>query len=118
MAKKSKKHSAKGENGGIVYSTSPGWNPFAALEDLVSPEEDSVEGESLVMRYEKKGRSGKPVTVVEGWRNNQLPKETERQIKQHCGVGGSFKDGILILQGNQRQAFKLFSKDRKWKVKG
>jgi translation initiation factor 1 len=57
----------------------------------------------LRLRLDTKGRRGKAVTVVEG-----LPELAEaaagllRQLKTHCGTGGTLKDGALELQGDQR----------------
>jgi len=36
-------------------------------QDFEMPEEQFKQKEPLVCKFEKKGRNGKPVTIVEGW---------------------------------------------------
>jgi translation initiation factor 1 len=53
---------------------------------------------------ERKGRGGKTVTLV---RDLQLaPADLAalaRQLKAACGTGGSVKDGVIEIQGDQRE---------------
>ncbi len=59
------------------------------------------------LRRETKGRKGAGVTVIEG-----LPLHEEallalaRVLKARCGVGGSVKDSLIELQGEQREKIK------------
>jgi len=57
------------------------------------------------IQREVKGRNGKTVTTVSGF---QLDDDELRllaaQLKRKCGTGGSLKDGIIILQGDHRDA--------------
>jgi len=64
----------------------------------------AVTGDGVVrIRRETKGRSGKAVTVIEGIPESpQRLKAICKQLKQRCGVGGSVKDCLLELQGDQR----------------
>ncbi len=58
---------------------------------------------SVRVRLDRKYRRGKEVTIVEGVPGT--PEELERLatlLKTKCGVGGSVKDGLLIIQGNKR----------------
>lgn len=51
-----------------------------------------------------KGRKGKQVTLVEGLQHNpDTMEEIARILKQHCGAGGTVKDGAIEIQGDQRQ---------------
>lgn len=57
----------------------------------------------LICKYEKKGRNGKPVTIVEGFESEEEDLKTiSKKIKTTLGIGGSIKDGAMVIQGNNR----------------
>lgn len=118
MAKKSKKHQSKSDEGGIVFSTKQGWNPFAELNGLNdATESDDTNDAILSIHYEKKGRNGKPVTIVKGWASEAELENHGKALKQLCGVGGSAKDGELLLQGDQRKHVETYASERELKTK-
>lgn len=61
-------------------------------------------GKAVRIRLDTKGRKGKSVTLVEGLQHNPATMaEIARILKQHCGAGGTVKDGQIEIQGDQRQ---------------
>ena len=53
------------------------------------------------IRREVKGRKGKTVTTLSGFDlDDNALNLLSRQLKQHCGTGGSVKDGTVIIQGD------------------
>ncbi len=59
----------------------------------------------LYVSRDKKARKGKEVTLVEGFDSElhgDLGAEVARKLKAHCGVGGGWKDGVVLLQGDHR----------------
>ncbi len=67
---------------------------------------------------ETKGRKGKGVTVVTG-----VPLDSDgllelaKQLKQKCGTGGTVKDGVIEIQGDQREQLVEMLKKQGYKVK-
>ena len=55
--------------------------------------------------YATKKKFRKLVTIVEGIDKGKL-EETGRELKQKLACGGTEKDGIIILQGDQRKNIK------------
>jgi translation initiation factor 1 len=85
--------------GGFVFSTNPDFEaPADQYEEFFDPYK-----QILHCHFEKKGRGGKQVVIIKGFEGpeDQL-KELGKQLRQHCGVGGSAKNGEILLQGNVR----------------
>jgi translation initiation factor 1 len=70
------------------------------------------------IRRETKGRKGKTVTTVFGFDpDDQDLKSLAKDLKQHCGTGGSVKDGMIIIQGDHRDTVKGFLEGKGFRVK-
>lgn len=85
----------------VVYSTNPDFQYVTEDEPVESlPKERQV----LRVTMEKKGRGGKTATVVRGFTAPDTELEAlARLLKTRCGVGGSAKDGEIIIQGDLKQ---------------
>lgn len=86
----------------VVYSTNPDFKYETAEEEETETPEKSRQ--KLRVSIEKKGRGGKTVTLVSGFtgRGDDL-KELGKLLKTKCGVGGSVKEGEIIIQGEFKQ---------------
>jgi len=85
---------------GIVYSTDPS---FRLDEDLPAEVTAPPTQQWLKIKLDTKQRAGKAVTLVEGFSGRKEDLEDlGKKLKTHCGTGGSVKDGIVIVQGDQR----------------
>ncbi|NDA63274.1 MAG: translation initiation factor [Chitinophagia bacterium] len=91
---------------GIVYSTDPSFSP--------EPEEQAIDtlspGEQLLrISLDKKQRAGKVVTLITGFigRDSDM-EDLGKQLRNYCGTGGSAKDGIMLVQGDQREKVMQF----------
>ena len=72
-------------------------------QDFEMPEEKFEQNEPLICKFEKKGRNGKPVTLIEGFEGSDEDlKQISKKIKTTLGIGGSEKDGIIVIQGDNR----------------
>lgn len=86
---------------GMVYSTNPDYQ-FQQEETF---EEETLEpkDQKLIVAIDKKGRAGKQVTAVSGFVGKEEDLEAlGKTLKTKCGVGGSVKDGVILIQGDQR----------------
>ena len=88
--------------GGLVYSTNP--NVKLEGEEAEAQETLPPKQQKLRIRLETKHRAGKAVTIVAGFIGNDDDLQIlGKQLKNHCGTGGSAKDGEIIIQGDQRE---------------
>ncbi|MBD8081698.1 translation initiation factor [Chryseobacterium caseinilyticum] len=92
--------------------------PTHEEQDFEMPEEAFKQKEPLVCKFEKKGRNGKPVTIVEGWEGSDEDlKKISKKIKTTLGIGGSEKDGTIIIQGDNRDKIMDILKEMGFKTK-
>jgi translation initiation factor 1 len=57
------------------------------------------------VRRETQGRGGKTVTTVSGLGlASDALRELASDLKRRCGTGGSVKDWVIEIQGDQREA--------------
>ncbi len=95
---------------GVVFSTNPDFNYNTDdMEELSTPTPDK---QKLRVFVERKGRGGKVVTVVKGFVGSSDDlKKLEKMLKSKCGVGGSSKDEMILLQGDLKDKVVLLLKD-------
>jgi len=102
---------------GVVYSTDTNFLYQSAddTEDVVTPANDR---QKLKVVLDKKARKGKVVTLVEGVEGTEKDlQELGRMLKQKCGVGGSAKDGEILIQGDFKQKIFDYLKQNGYGVK-
>ncbi len=98
MAKKNRRD--KGRSG-VVYSTN---DDFSYDYDGDFEEETLPPAEqNLKVMLDKKSRGGKQVTLVDGFVGTEDDlKDLGKLLKSKCGVGGSAKNGEILIQGDFR----------------
>lgn len=85
----------------VVYSTNKDFNYETEGED----EQDTIakEKQQLRISLDKRNRKGKAVTLITGFvGTTEDMEELGKLLKVKCGVGGSAKDGEIIVQGDFR----------------
>jgi translation initiation factor 1 len=87
---------------GVVYSTDENFS--YQHDEVVEPETLAPAKQQLRVALDKKARAGKQVTLVTGFvgKTDDLEK-LGKLLKTKCGVGGSVKDGEIVIQGDFRQ---------------
>ncbi|GAA3917868.1 translation initiation factor Sui1 [Litoribacillus peritrichatus] len=114
---------ARSKNTKLVFSTEFGracpecGNP---VDQCICKEDTGIpEGDGIVrISRETKGRKGKGVTLVTG-----IPlalddlKKLAKELKQKCGTGGSLKDRVVEIQGDQRDLLVELLKVKGFQVK-
>jgi translation initiation factor 1 len=96
----SKKNNWKSREG-VVYSTSEEFN----YTHQQSEEQETLPAskQSLRVMMDNSGRAGKQVTLVTGFIGTHDDLETlTKLLKTKCGVGGSAKNGEILIQGDAR----------------
>lgn len=107
--------SRKKDRGGIVYSTNP---DFSFEEDAHTEENDYDGQQNLIVGKSTKGRGGKTVTVVSGFKGNLNDLDTlAKVLKNKCGTGGSVKDNEILIQGDVRIKVAEILRKEGYKVK-
>lgn len=87
---------------GVVFSTNPDYN---YQQDIDNEEVETLppEKQNLRVSIDRRSRGGKQVTLVTGFVGSQEDLEIlAKTLKTKCGVGGSAKDGEIIIQGDFR----------------
>ncbi len=91
---------SKNKNSSVVYSTNPNFsfsNNEQEEETLLPKDQD------LRVMRNSKHRGGKTVTIVTGFVGSEnAMNDLAKMLKTKCGVGGTAKDGEIIIQGDLR----------------
>lgn len=85
----------------LVYSTASGSVPVEKAEKTAGT---AFSDGHLRLKRETKGRNGKAVITIAGLaESHEKLSEVAALLKKKCGCGGSVKDGIIEIQGDQRE---------------
>ncbi|MBK9272384.1 MAG: translation initiation factor [Saprospiraceae bacterium] len=85
---------------GLVYSTGDSKNDLNSNSDSIEP--GTPKKMQKIRVVPESVRGGKFVTRIFGFEeNNEVINELAKRLKEKCGVGGSVKEGEILIQGNQ-----------------
>jgi translation initiation factor 1 len=94
--------------GGVVYSTDPNfkYDTLTSLQRSPFGEgdmEDLPKAQQKLRIHLNRLKGNKEATVIRGWVGSDETLEAlGKTLKTKCGVGGSVKDGEIMLQGDHR----------------
>ncbi len=101
---------------GTVYST----NPDFQYESNAGNESETLppNRQDLRVQLDKKQRNGKKATLITGFvGTDEDLKALAKILKTKCGVGGSAKDGEILIQGDFCDKVIDILKNENYKVK-
>jgi len=110
-----KKINSLDDLGGFVFSTN---KDFELNNNDEQQETLPNSQQKLEAHLDKKNRGGKVATVIKGYEGSDDDlKDLAKKLKTLCGVGGSAKDGEIIIQGNFRDKIMDYLAKEGFKVK-
>jgi translation initiation factor 1 len=101
---------------GIVFST----NPEFQYDKSSEPEKETLapSAQNLIISLDRKQRKGKSVTLISGFTGKEEDLiELGRRLKTRLGVGGSVKEGEILIQGDFRDKVAEILTKEGYKVK-
>jgi translation initiation factor 1 len=101
---------------GVVFST----NPDFGYEREEDEEQETLQPNKQDLRVciDRKQRKGKAVTLVTGFVGSDDDlKDLAKMLKSKCGVGGTSKDGEILIQGEFAEKIVELLKKEGYKVK-
>jgi len=115
------------DNSRLIYSTESGkicpscQKPVSecACKKKKSRSQTNIKYDGIIrVQREVKGCKGKTVTTISAFQLADDELESfATQLKRHCGTGGSVKGGVIIIQGDHRDALITELKNRGFKAK-
>ncbi len=103
---------------GMAFSISPDGQNEQEEEKQDQTPSMPANKQTLYVELDKKGRKGKSATLITGFEGtDEELKELAKMLKTQCGVGGSTRDGEILIQGNFRDKVIDILKNQGFKVK-
>lgn len=101
-------------NNTIVYSTDSGRIKPNKKSNVPTANHDGI----IRIRRETKGRKGKGVTTISGFDLDEADiKSLASDLKKLCGTGGAVKNGVIEIQGDNKDKIKSFLETKGHQVK-
>ncbi len=102
---------------GVVYSTDSDYEYTDSVFEMLQ-ETKANDKQKLKVGLDKKMRKGKTVTIVTGFVGTEEDLEKlAKLLKQRCGVGGTSKDGEVMIQGDFKEKIILILQSEGYQVK-
>ena len=106
---------------GAAFNYNPDEATHEATEDPTDASADALaeQGKHMLnVMLDKRNRNGKRVTLVTDFvGSDEALKSLAKELKQHCGVGGSARGGEILIQGDFRDKVLAFLKAKGFKAR-
>ena len=97
---------------GVLYSTDPDFEYVYEDESAPAPESRPRQDQELRVSLDRKKRKGKEGTLGSGFAGPaEELRALAKSLKTRCSVGGTVKDGVIVLQGDHRDGVLALLKD-------
>ncbi len=101
---------------GVVYSTNPDFKYQKENHD--EAETLPIDKQNLRIVIDRKQRKGKVVTIIQGFVGTEDDlKALGRKLKTRCGVGGTVKEGEILIQGDLKEKINKILKQEGYSIK-
>ena len=106
----------------IVYSSDPDYIERCPvcdepLEQCICQDKKPIgkSSDTIYIQRERKGRKGKTVTTIANLEGDL--KAIQKELQKLCGAGGTVKNNIVEIQGDQREKIQKYLEQRGFQVK-
>lgn len=102
---------------GVVYSTNPDYQ-YEYEDEMLEAEPLPPSQQKLVVAIDRRQRGGKQATLVKGFvGTDEDLQKLSKVLKNKCGVGGTAKDGEILIQGDFRDKIVLLLQEQGYQAK-
>jgi len=94
----------------------PDHTPSVSKEEEKTKSTVWIQEAPILCKYEK--RKGKPITILEGYTGAEKDfKILTKELKTLLNVGGTFKNEVIIIQGDYRDKIMKYLQDKGFTTK-
>ena len=101
-------------NSKIIYST----DSSVSIDSQDVTKRDKKASMMKVRLHLDRQGGNRIVTIIKGLEHNgDILKELTKELKKKCGSGGSFKDQVILIQGDKREIIQKTLSQKGYNVK-
>lgn len=103
-----------------LASLASGMDAGEDVKEVEEVETVKKENKKVTIFYERKGRAGKEATILADFEDtdNDEIETLASELKRKLGVGGSVRNGEILIQGDRREKLRTLLGQKGFKVKG
>ena len=99
---------------GVVYSTDDSFE----YSEFGDADEETLDPGDQKLRLFFEKRKGKSLTIIEGFVGSDDDlKALGKELKNYCGIGGSVKEGEVLLQGDVRDKVRSYLSAQGYRIR-
>tara|TARA_B100000212_G_C26898160_1_gene332522 strand:- start:183 stop:491 length:309 start_codon:yes stop_codon:yes gene_type:complete len=89
------------------------FNNKSSKDEKIKHKVPESQSKKITIQKEKKGKKGKTITVISGFRSQSTSQLAEllKKLKVYCGTGGSLNERGIQLQGDMQDKVKFYLRE-------